>query len=69
MYLSGKELAIATMEARIASLERQLVAREREVSQLHHLLAQQALNQAPARLAAHQRSGRQIQSHDLVAGA
>lgn len=45
----GKELAIAAMEARITSLERQLEAREREVGQLHHLLAQTALNQAPTR--------------------
>jgi len=45
----GKELAIAAMEARITSLERQLEAREREVSQLHHLLAQTALKQAPTR--------------------
>jgi len=37
------------MEARITSLERQLEAREREVGQLHHLLAQTALSAAPAR--------------------
>jgi len=47
--VDGKELAIAAMEARIMSLERQLEAREREVGQLHHLLAQTALNAAPAR--------------------
>ena len=47
--VDGKELAIAAMEARITSLERQLEAREREVGQLHHLLAQTALNAAPAR--------------------
>jgi len=45
----GKDIAIATMEARITSLERQLEAREREVGQLHHLLAQTALSAAPAR--------------------
>jgi len=45
-HVDGKELAIAAMEARITSLERQLEAREREVGQLHHLLAQTALNQA-----------------------
>jgi len=45
----GKDIAIAAMGARIDSLERQLEAREREVGQLHHLLAQTALNAAPAR--------------------
>jgi len=45
-HVDGKELAIAAMEARITSLERQLEAREREVGQLHHLLAQTALNAA-----------------------
>jgi len=44
--VDGKELALAAMEARIQSLERQLEAREREVGQLHHLLAQQALQPA-----------------------
>ena len=34
---------------RLTSLERQLEAREREVGQLHLLLAQTALNQAPAK--------------------
>jgi len=47
--VDGKELAIAAMEARITSLERQLEAREREVGQLHHLLAQTALNAASTR--------------------
>jgi len=47
--VDGKELAIAGMEARITSLERQLEAREREVGQLHHLLAQSALQAPPAR--------------------
>ncbi len=52
----GKDLALAAMEARIESLEaqlsskdRQIEAREREVGELHRLLAQTALNAAPAR--------------------
>jgi len=51
-----KDLALAAMEARIESLEaqlsskdRQIEAREREVGELHRLLAQTALNAAPAR--------------------
>jgi len=54
--MDTKELAIAAMEARIESLEvqlsskdRQIEAREREVGELHRLLAQTALNAAPAR--------------------
>jgi len=55
-HVGGKELALAAMEGRIASLEaqlsskdRQIEAREREVGELHRLLAQTALNAAPAR--------------------
>jgi len=51
-----KDLALAAMDARIESLEaqlsskdRQIEAREREVGELHRLLAQTALNAAPAR--------------------
>jgi len=40
---------ITTLESRIESLERQLNAREREVGELHHLLAAQNVLQAPAR--------------------
>jgi len=55
-HVDGKDLALAAMEARIESLEvqlsskdRQIEAREREVGELHRLLAQTALNAAPAR--------------------
>jgi len=55
-HVDGKDLALAAMEARITSLEaqlsskdRQIEAREREVGELHRLLAQTALNAAPAR--------------------
>jgi len=55
-YVNGKDLALAAMEDRIESLEaqlsskdRQIEAREREVGELHRLLAQTALNAAPAR--------------------
>jgi len=55
-HVDGKDLALAAMEARIESLEtqlsskdRQIEAREREVGELHRLLAQTALNGAPAR--------------------
>lgn len=43
----GKELA--AMEARIESLETQLATKDTQIDQLHHLLAQTALNQAPGR--------------------
>jgi len=45
----GKDIAIATMEARIESLETQLTAKDQQIDQLHHLLAQTALKEAPAR--------------------
>ena len=49
-----KDLALAAMEARsleaqLSSKDRQIEAREREVGELHRLLAQTALNAAPAR--------------------
>ena len=61
--VDAKELAIAAMEARIASLEDHLVSireqlqtkddqlqsKDTQIGQLHHLLAQTALNAAPAR--------------------
>jgi len=37
------------MEARIASLETQLATKDQQIDQLHHLLAQTALKEAPAR--------------------
>jgi len=40
----GKDIAIAAMEARIGSLETQLTAKDQQIDQLHHLLAQTALN-------------------------
>ena len=42
----GKDIAIAAMEARIESLETQLTAKDQQIDQLHHLLAQTALNPA-----------------------
>jgi len=45
----GKDIAIAAMEARIGSLETQLTAKDQQIDQLHHLLAQTALSEAPAR--------------------
>jgi len=42
----GKDIAIAAMEARIGSLETQLTAKDQQIDQLHHLLAQTALNPA-----------------------
>jgi len=45
----GKDIAIAAMEARIESLETQLTAKDQQIDQLHHLLAQTALKEAPAR--------------------
>jgi len=61
--VDGKDLAIAAMEARAASLEKQLEAtgerisslegqlqtKDTQIDQLHHLLAQTALSAAPAR--------------------
>jgi len=44
----GKDIAIAAMEARIESLESQLTAKDQQIDQLHHLLAQTALKEAPA---------------------
>ena len=44
-----KDIAIATMEARIESLETQLTAKDQQIDQLHHLLAQTGLKEAPAR--------------------
>jgi len=42
-------LALAAQDARIASLETQLAAKDSQIDQLHHLLAQTALQAAPAR--------------------
>jgi len=42
----GNNIAIAAMEARIESLETQLTAKDQQIDQLHHLLAQTALNPA-----------------------
>jgi len=42
----GKTIAIAAMEARIESLESQLTAKDQQIDQLHHILAQTALNPA-----------------------
>ena len=54
--VDGAELALAAMEARIASMETQLavyaeaaVRKDNQIDQLHHLLATTALNPAPAR--------------------
>jgi len=54
--VDGKELAIAAMEARITSLESQLLSKDEQlgvaanqIGELHRLLAQTALNAAPAR--------------------
>jgi len=54
--VDGKELALAAMEARIASLESQLLSKDEQlgvaanqIGELHRLLAQTALNAAPAR--------------------
>jgi len=59
-HVDGNELAIAMMEARISSLESQLAskdaqtetqlaAKDQQIGELHRLLAQTALNQAPAK--------------------
>ena len=45
----GKDIAITAMEARIESLETQLTAKDQQIDQLHHLLAQTALKEATAR--------------------
>ncbi len=45
----GKDIAIAAMEARIESLETQLTAKDQQIDQLHHLLAQTALKEATTR--------------------
>jgi len=47
--VDGAELALAAQDARIASLESQLQAKDAQIDQLHHLLAQSALQAAPAR--------------------
>jgi len=54
--VDGKELALAAMEARIASLETQLLSKDEQlgvaapqIGELHRILAQTALNAAPAR--------------------
>jgi len=54
--VDGKELAIAAMEARILSLESQLLSKDEQlgvaanqIGELHRLLAQTALQAAPAR--------------------
>jgi len=41
--------ALTTMADRIESLETQLTAKDQQINQLHHLLAQTALKEAPAR--------------------
>jgi len=46
---NGKDVALATMEARIESLETQLATKDQQIDQLHYLLAQTALNTPPAR--------------------
>jgi len=55
-HIDAKELAIAAMEARVASLEAQLLSKDEQlgvaanqIGELHRLLAQTALNAAPAR--------------------
>jgi len=40
---------LTAMAARITSLESQLTTKDQQIDQLHHLLAQTALKQAPAR--------------------
>lgn len=54
--VDGHELALSALEARINSLEaqldtkdRQLEAKDTQIGELHRLLAQTALNAAPAR--------------------
>jgi len=47
--VDGKELALAAQDARIASLESQLQAKDTQIDQLHRLLATTALNAAPAK--------------------
>ena len=42
-----KDIAIATMEARIESLETQLTAKDQQIDQLHHLLAQTGPQPSP----------------------
>jgi len=46
---NGKDIALAAMESRIESLETQLTAKDQQIDQLHHLLAQTALNTPSAR--------------------
>jgi len=48
-HVNGAELALAAQDARIASLESQLQAKDAQIDQLHRLLATTALNAAPAR--------------------
>jgi len=48
-HVDGAELALAAQDARIASLESQLQAKDTQINQLHRLLATTALNAAPAR--------------------
>jgi len=54
--VDGKELALAALEARITSLESQLTtkddqlqSKDTQIGELHRLLAQTALNAAPAK--------------------
>jgi len=47
--VDGAELAIAAQDARIASLESQLQAKDQQIDQLHRLLATTALQAAPAK--------------------
>jgi len=52
--VDGKELAIAALaieelKDRVQSLQAQLGVKDTQIDQLHHLLAQTALNAAPAR--------------------
>jgi len=48
-HVDRAELALAAQDARIASLESQLQAKDTQIDQLHRLLATTALNAAPAR--------------------
>jgi len=47
--VDGKELALAAQDARIASLESQLQAKDTQIDQLHRLLATTALPAPPTR--------------------
>jgi len=49
LALAAMEARIESLEAQLSSKDRQIEAREREVGELHRLLAQTALNAAPAR--------------------